>query len=107
MVSITPRTDAPDDQIRAFCERWSIVRFELFGSVLRDDFGQDSDIDVLVTFAPEAEWPLDLVHMEDELRELFGRDVDLVERPAVETSPNYIRRRAMLHSAQQVYARQR
>jgi predicted nucleotidyltransferase len=76
----------------------------LFGSVLRDDFRPDSDVDVLVTFAPEAHHGLfDLVDMEDELSVIFGRRVDLVERPGVERSENYIRRRSILRSAQPVY----
>lgn len=62
---------------------------DLFGSVLRDDFGRESDVDVLVTFAPSATRTLaDLLRMEDELRALFGRRVDLVMRELVEQSEN-------------------
>ena len=76
----------------------------LFGSVLRDDFGPESDIDGLVTFAPSARWSLlDLVRMEDELTTLLGRTVDLVERAAVEQSENYIRRRHILQALEPVY----
>ncbi len=72
--------------------------------MLRDDFRPDSDIDVLVTFAPNPGWSLfDLVHMEDELEVMFGREVDLVERPTVERSENYIRRRNILSSTMRVY----
>jgi len=81
------------DQIRDFCQRWKIVEFSLFGSVLRDDFGPDSDVDVLVSFAEDAHWGLfDLGRMEEELRGIFGREVDLLTRRSLEESPNPIRR---------------
>ncbi len=76
----------------------------MFGSVLRPDFGDDSDIDVLVTFAPEARWGLfDLARMRDELRDIFGREVDLVSRRGIETSRNYIRRKAILSFVEVVH----
>ena len=104
-MNIHPRIDVTQEQIAAFCRKWLVVKFELFGSVLRDDFRPDSDVDVLVTFAPDAQWSLfDLVHMQDELEQLFGRHVDLVERPAIEKSLNYIRRRNILSSAERIYA---
>ena len=98
------RIAVPDEQVAAFCQQWQIVELALFGSVLRDDFGPESDVDVLVTFAPSARWSLlDLVRMEDELTALLGRPVDLVERAAVEQSENYIRRRHILQSLEPVY----
>ena len=92
------------EKIAEFCQRWKITEFALFGSVLRDDFRPDSDVDVLVTFAPETRYSLfDLVHIQDELKEIFGREVDLVERKAVERSENYIRRKHILSSVEPVY----
>jgi predicted nucleotidyltransferase len=92
------------DKLTDFCRRWKIVNLSFFGSVLRDDFGPDSDIDVLVTFAQDAHWGLfDMVHMQEELKEILGRDVDLVSRRAIETSRNYIRRKAILSSAEVIY----
>ena len=77
----------------------------LFGSVLRDDFGSDSDIDVLVDFPPETMIGLrERIAMEEELVKILGREVDLVDRRAVERSQNYIRRKSILGSAQVVYA---
>ena len=74
-------------------------------SALRDDFGPESDIDVLVSFEPGARHTLfDIVRMQDELSRVFGRQVDLATRAAVEGSRNYIRRKAILESAQVVYA---
>jgi len=92
------------NKIAEFCRRWKITEFALFGSVLRDDFRPDSDVDVLVTFAPDAEWSLfDDVDMEEELSAIFGRKVDLVSRRAVERSDNWIRRKAILSTAEPVY----
>ena len=83
---------------------WKIVELSFFGSVLRDDFRPDSDVDVLVTFAPDGRYSLfDLVHIEEELREILGRNVDLVERKAVERSENYIRRKHILGSLEAIY----
>ena len=92
------------DQVAAFCRRWKITNLSFFGSVLRDDFGPDSDVDVLVSFAPDAHWSLfDMVHMQEEIEEILGRQVDLVSRRAIEASRNYIRRKAILSSAEVVY----
>jgi predicted nucleotidyltransferase len=88
-----------------FCRRWKIVRLEVFGSILREDFGPASDVDFLATWAPEAKLSLyDLVHAERELEALIGRRVDLLERPSIEQSPNWLMRRAILNGAQPVYA---
>ena len=93
------------DRLAAFCARWRVTEVALFGSVLRDDFGPDSDVDVLVRFEPDARHTLlDLAEMENELTRALGRKADLVARDAVEGSPNYIRRRAILRSAQTIYA---
>ena len=95
-----PRTGLVD-----FCRRWKIVEMALFGSALREDFRPDSDLDLLVRFAPEARWSLfDHGRMEQELEELLGREVDLLSRAAVEASPNWIRRREILESARTLYA---
>lgn len=94
----------PGAGIAEFCRRWKIKELSLFGSMLRDDFSPDSDVDFLVSFLGDAKWSLfDHVRMEDELSSLIGRKVDLVSRPAVERSGNWIRRRAILESAKVVY----
>jgi predicted nucleotidyltransferase len=80
------------------------VSCRLFGSALRDDFGPNSDIDLLVTFSLQAQWSLfDHMAMEEELTEMLGRKVDLVSRRGLERSQNWIRRRGILQSAQRVY----
>jgi uncharacterized protein len=101
---IQAKIELPLDKITDFCRRWQISEFALFGSVLRDDFRPDSDVDVLVSFAPEAHWGLlALYEMEQELKAIFGRKVDLVSRRGIEASRNYIRRQAILSSAQVVH----
>jgi len=84
-----------------FCRRWKVTELALFGSVLRDDFGPGSDVDVLVSFAPDAGWNLfDLVEMQEELKAIFGREVDLVERDGLR---NPFRRRSILSNMEIVY----
>ncbi|MGI9182892.1 MAG: nucleotidyltransferase family protein [Longimicrobiaceae bacterium] len=96
--------EIPQERVEEFCRRWKVSELALFGSVLRDDFRPDSDVDVLVTFAPDAEWDLfDLLRMQSELKDIFGRPVDMVERAAVERSDNYIRRNSVLRTAQTLY----
>jgi predicted nucleotidyltransferase len=97
--------ELPQDEIRRFCQRWQIKELAFFGSVLRDDFGPDSDLDVLVTFAPEADWSLlDHVKMEQELEDLLQRKVDLISKRAVEQSQNWIRRQEILNTAQVIFS---
>jgi len=92
------------EQIRNFCTRWQITSFALFGSVLRDDFRQDSDIDVLVTFDPDAHITLfKLPRAARELGEIFGSKVDLVDRIWIEQSHNPLRREDILSTAQEIY----
>jgi predicted nucleotidyltransferase len=102
--TIHPNVRVTPDEIEEFCRGHQIVEFELFGSVLREDFGPESDVDVMVTFAPDSHHTLfDLGAMTDELETLFGRHVDLVERRGIEQSENYLRRRSILEGARRVY----
>lgn len=99
------RIPVPRETIAEFCQRWKITELALFGSVLRADFRPDSDIDVLVSFSEEVRYSLfDLVHMQEELREILGREVGLVERRAIERSQNYLRRKEILGSTECIYA---
>ncbi|MEX2571933.1 MAG: nucleotidyltransferase domain-containing protein [Gemmatimonadota bacterium] len=98
------KVDLPQTAVAEFCERWRIAEMALFGSALREDFNPASDIDVLVTFAPGADWSLlDHVRMESELAEVLGRPVDIVTRRGVERSRNPVRRQEILSSARSVY----
>ena len=81
---MAPRFDIDRTKLEAFCRKWQVQELSLFGSVLRDDFGPDSDVDVLVSFHPDAPWSLwDLVDMREELMAITGRKVDLVEKEAL------------------------
>ncbi len=95
----------PMEKIAQFCDRWQVTEFALFGSVLREDFRPDSDIDVMVEFHPEAHPTFStLDQMEAELKTIFDRDVDLITRQGIATSRNYLRRNQILSSAQVIYA---
>ena len=94
----------PENRVAEFCRANGILKLAIFGSVLREDFGPDSDIDVLVEFAPGRTPGLRFVDIADELSDLFGRHVDVLTRSAVERSPNFVRRKAILESAQVIYA---
>ena len=94
----------PRDRIAEFCRANDIMRLAIFGSALRDDFGPDSDIDVLVKFDETAHPTLfDMSRMEAELKAILGREVDLVSQRGIERSRNYLRRKAILESAELVY----
>jgi uncharacterized protein len=94
----------PKARIAEFCKRWNVSEFAIFGSALRADFRPDSDIDVLVSFVQGAKVSLfDMVLMQEELKQIFGRDVDLVSKRGVEHSRNYLRRKAILESAQVIH----
>ena len=91
-----------DERIAQFCRRWKIKEFAIFGSVLREDFRPDSDVDVLVTFEPDAPWSLyEWADMTDGLKEIFGREVDLVEKDGLR---NPFRRHAILTTRKVLYA---
>jgi predicted nucleotidyltransferase len=88
-------------KVAAFCQRWKISEFSLFGSVVREDFRPDSDVDVLVSFQHEANWSLwDLIEMTEELEKMFGRKVDLVEKEALR---NPYRRHSILNGREIFY----
>ena len=92
------------EKIAEFCRKWRIKELSFFGSVLREDFRPESDVDLLVVFADDTHWGLfDFGRMEDELRTIFNRKVDLVTRRAVEESPNYIRRNHILRHMEVVH----
>lgn len=104
VVIIRARVPLDMARIRDFCRRWHVTEFALFGSVVREDFRPESDVDVLVTFAPDAPVTLfSLPRMADELRQLFGREVDLVSRRGVEQSRSALRSEEILRNAEVVY----
>jgi predicted nucleotidyltransferase len=101
---ISQRLSASAAQISAFCQRWKVTELALFGSVLRDDFRPDSDIDVLLTFDPDARWSLfGWVDMKDELETLFERKVDIADKEGLK---NPYRRHEILRTQQVIYGYQ-
>lgn len=100
------RLQITPEQLADFCNQHHILEFSLFGSVLRDDFSPKSDIDVLVVFNPDLQYRIsliDVVRMEYELEDLFGRKVDFVDKRSVESDYNWIRRKDILNTAQVIY----
>ncbi|MBN1972739.1 MAG: nucleotidyltransferase family protein [Sedimentisphaerales bacterium] len=94
--------DLPKEKIEAFCHKWKVLEFALFGSVLREDFRPDSDIDVLVTFTNDCGWSLwDMFDMRDELHQIFGREIDLIEKDALR---NPFRKKEILNHHEIIYA---
>ncbi|NES18315.1 MAG: nucleotidyltransferase family protein [Symploca sp. SIO3E6] len=99
---VAERIKASPAQITDFCQRWNIIEFAIFGSVLREDFHSDSDIDVLVAFPTEHHLTLDtLLTMQEEIETLFGRKVDLVNKKYLK---NPYRRHEILSTHEVVYA---
>jgi hypothetical protein len=108
MTTPSKRIDLPMERLAAFCRRWGLACLEVFGSVLRDDFGAGSDVDFLYAPGPrfnreEAFGPWGRNRMAEELAEIVGRPVHLVERSQVERHRNWIRRQHVLQTAQPVY----
>lgn len=98
------RINMPREAIAAFCKKWRIAEFSLFGSVLRDDFKPDSDVDVLVVFEDDAHWGFgQFQEMMKELEAICGRKVDLVEKRLIVQSENYIRRKHILSNLENIY----
>ncbi|MEK7331141.1 MAG: nucleotidyltransferase family protein [Candidatus Eisenbacteria bacterium] len=99
---MSPRIPLDRERITELCRRYRVSELSLFGSVLRDDFGPNSDVDVLVEFEPRADLSLtDLIALQDELGALFCRPVDLVDKHGLR---NPFRRHAILRARQVVYA---
>jgi len=101
---MNPHLTIPEADLAVFCRTNGIRRLSIFGSALRDDFGPESDVDVLIEFEPGRVPGFRFVSIAAELSELFGRRVDVLTRRSVERSPNYIRRREILDSAEVIYA---
>lgn len=92
----------PISMVDNFCQRWKIREFSIFGSVLREDFSSQSDVDVLLSFLENAQWGLfDLLDMKEELEKIFGREVDIVEKEGIR---NPFRRREILRTREVIYA---
>lgn len=99
---MSPRISVDKEKIKAFCRKWKVKELALFGSVLTDEFRPESDVDVLVVLAEDAKWDLgDYLDAQDELKEIFGREVDLVQKNALR---NPFRRHHILNHHEVIYA---
>ena len=96
------RINLTEDKIAEFCRKWKITELALFGSVLRDDFRPDSDIDILVTFTDDCGHSLfDLAQMQEQLKDILGREIELVEKKSLR---NPFRRHHILNNMEVIYA---
>jgi predicted nucleotidyltransferase len=101
-----PRIQFDRSKLLAFCEKWKVKRFEFFGSVLREDFGPESDVDCMVTFENgDDREPFDLIDMQFELEAMFGHPAEVVTREQIEESDNPFRRPSILNGARDVVVR--
>jgi predicted nucleotidyltransferase len=95
-------TELPLAQIAAFCDKYGVAEFSLFGSVLRNDFGPASDVDVMLEFKPGHGFTFENTpDIEEELEAIFGRPVDVIEKGRIR---NPFRRQAIMNSYRVVYA---
>ena len=105
-LELKTRIPLPVEAIADLCERHGVERLDVFGSILRDDFRPDSDIDFLVSYDHDAKWDLyDVMEMKVELARTMGRSVDLISRSAIEQSDNRFVKKEVLSTAERVYAK--
>lgn len=103
-ILLEQRLGIPLETLTKFCQTQKIIELCIFGSALREDFNEESDIDLLVKFSPE--YPISLlgiVRLENEFKQLLNRDIDLVTKNSIENSKNWIRRKNILDSAEVIY----
>jgi uncharacterized protein len=97
-----PKIDIPTDKIEVFCRKYGVEEFSLFGSVLRDDFGPDSDVDVMLKFAPGHGFTFENTpDILAELEAIFGREVDVIEKGRIR---NPFRRHAIMSGYRVIHA---
>jgi predicted nucleotidyltransferase len=91
-------------EITQFCQHWQIIELALFGSILKEEFRDDSDIDLLLDFSPEAQQGLlTLAKIKHQLEAYSGRQIDIALKQSIENSENWIRRNEILKTAQVIY----
>ncbi len=101
---IHQRLKLSEIEITRICKQWNITKLSLFGSILREDFNQDSDIDILIQFAPYArQGLLTLAKLKHYLEDMTQRSVDIVVQESIENSENWIRKEQILNTAQIIY----
>ncbi|ACK72285.1 DNA polymerase beta domain protein region [Gloeothece citriformis PCC 7424] len=104
MINLEQRLNVSYEQLGQLCQAWNIIELALFGSVLREDFNSNSDIDILVSFAENARITFfDLDIIEAQLSQLFNRPVDLVTKKSILNTHNWIRRKNILENTKIIY----
>ncbi len=99
---MSTKIESPRGKIAAFCRKWKVKELSVFGSAVGGDFRPDSDVDVLVVFQENTAWSLfDIISAEEELKQIFEREVDLVEKKAIQ---NPFRRHHILNHREVIYA---
>ncbi|ACK65896.1 DNA polymerase beta domain protein region [Rippkaea orientalis PCC 8801] len=103
--AIYQRLQVNPDQLNRFCQQHLIAELSVFGSILRDDFSPSSDVDLLITYLPSApRGLLEKIYLKEQLETLFHRPVDLISKPSLEKSHNWIKRQSILDSAEVIYS---
>jgi hypothetical protein len=93
-----------EEQLKEICKRYLIRELAVFGSALRQDFNDKSDVDLLIEFEPESGITLfNIVDLKEEFEKLFGRDVDIVSKKAIQQSRNHLKRKSILANFKVIY----
>ena len=90
-------------KIEAFCKKWMIQEFAIFGSFLRVDFDDQSDVDVLITFLPNVTWGFEIAELREELSQIFKRRIDILNKRSLEMSKNTYKKDEILKSCKVIY----
>ena len=106
-IKVRENIEISEDRLAEFCSKWGITSLELFGSALREDFSQKSDLDFLFSYDKEVKIPglFDMADMKAELEVICQRKVDLISRRGSESSHNKLRKKAILESARVIYVK--
>ena len=91
------------NKIEVFCKKWKIQELAIFGSFIRDDFNDQSDIDVLITFLPKVTWGFEIAELREELSLIFNRKIDLLNKRSLELSKNSYKKDEILKSCKVIY----
>jgi predicted nucleotidyltransferase len=91
------------NKIAVFCKKWKIQELAIFGSFIRDDFNDQSDIDVLITFLPRVTWGFEIAELREELSLIFNRKIDLLNKRSLELSKNSYKKDEILKSCKVIY----
>lgn len=90
-------------KIEMFCKKWKIQELAIFGSFLRADFNDQSDVDVLITFLPKVTWGFEIAELREELSLIFNRPIDLLNKRSLEMSKNSFKKDEILKSCKVIY----